>query len=139
MNLSVCPPSMVCRSARHLKLLHKQACRTLKRPRKVDCGSVIVHCTCAQISGGHKYLPPKQDVNAPDLYIPTMAVGTYCLIVCFASAAAAKFKPEVMTSAVRHFGAQRGSCAGASGHRRGFRLQRGAPIESTAKEFISRS
>ena len=46
-------------------------------------------------------MPPKQDVNAPDLYIPTMAVGTYCLLVCFASAAAAKFKPEVMTSAVR--------------------------------------
>ncbi len=54
-----------------------------------------------QITGGHKYLPPKQDINAPDLYIPTMAVGTYALLVCFAAAAAAKFKPEVMTSAVR--------------------------------------
>ena len=26
-----------------------------------------------QISGGHKYLPPRQDVNAPDLYIPLCA------------------------------------------------------------------
>ena len=53
-----------------------------------------------QISGGHKYLPPKQDVNAPDLYIPAMAVGTYSLLVCFAAAAVGKFKPETMTSAV---------------------------------------
>lgn len=55
----------------------------------------------SQISGGHKYLPPKQDVNAPDLYIPTMSVGTYCLLLCLAAATRAKFKPEVMTAAVR--------------------------------------
>jgi len=53
-----------------------------------------------QISGGHKYLPPKQDVNAPDLYIPAMAVGTYCLLLCLSAAAGGKFKPEIMTSAV---------------------------------------
>lgn len=54
-----------------------------------------------QISGGHKYLPPKQDVNAPDLYIPTMSVGTYCLLLCLAAAARSKFRPEVLTAAVR--------------------------------------
>lgn len=58
-------------------------------------------CRGVQISGGHKYLPPKQDVNAPDLYIPTMSVGTYCLLLCLAAAGRAKFKPEVMTAAVR--------------------------------------
>lgn len=87
---------------------------------------MTVRRACVQISGGHKYLPPKQDVNAPDLYIPTMAVGTYCLIVCFASAAAAKFKPEVMTSAVRCFGAQKGFHAAASGRRRGYAMESGA-------------
>lgn len=61
-----------------------------------------------QISGGHKYLPPKQDVNAPDLYIPTMSVGTYCLLLCLAAATRAKFKPEVMTAAVRSLARQRG-------------------------------
>ena len=35
-----------------------------------------------QITGGHKYLPPRQDVNAPDLYIPFMAVCTFCLLAC---------------------------------------------------------
>ena len=85
-----------------------------------------LHCVCTQISGGHKYLPPKQDVNAPDLYIPTMAVGTYSLLVCFASAAAAKFKPEVMTSAVRCYGAQ-GRLAEALVHCKGYGMLHGAP------------
>lgn len=53
-----------------------------------------------QISGGHKYLPPRQDVNAPDLYIPLMGAGTYCLLICLAAAQRRKFKPELMTSAV---------------------------------------
>lgn len=53
-----------------------------------------------QIAGGHKYLPPRQDVNAPDLYIPLMGSGTYCLLICLAAAAKRKFKPDLMTSAV---------------------------------------
>ena len=57
----------------------------------------------AQISGGHKYLPPRQDVNAPDLYIPLMAAGTYCLLTCLEAAQRHAFKPDLMTSAVRGF------------------------------------
>ncbi len=57
-------------------------------------------CWCLQISGGHKYLPPRQDVNAPDLYIPLMGAGTYCLLICLAAAQRRKFKPELMTAAV---------------------------------------
>lgn len=55
----------------------------------------------SQISGGHKYLPPRQDVNAPDLYIPLMAAGTYCLLTCLEAAQRHAFKPDLMTSAVR--------------------------------------
>jgi YIF1 len=54
-----------------------------------------------QIGGGNKYLPPRQDVNAPDLYIPLMAAATYCLLSCFAAALHGKFKPEMMYSSVR--------------------------------------
>lgn len=53
-----------------------------------------------QISGGHKYLPPRQDVNAPDLYIPLMAAATYCLLMCLEAASRRIFKPELMTAAV---------------------------------------
>ncbi len=39
-------------------------------------------------------------MNAPDLYIPLMGAGTYCLLICLASAAQRKFRPDLMTSAV---------------------------------------
>lgn len=31
--------------------------------------------------GGDAFLPPNEDINAPDLYIPTMALITYVLVV----------------------------------------------------------
>ena len=37
-------------------------------------------CVAVQISGGNKYLPPRQDVNAPDLYIPLCALFTYVVM-----------------------------------------------------------
>lgn len=49
-----------------------------------------------QISGGHKFLPPRQDVNAPDLYVPFMAAWTYCILVGIASLASGKFKPDIV-------------------------------------------
>lgn len=102
-----------------------------------------------QISGGHKYLPPRQDVNAPggswphhshahlpalpclwlrtassdhtaiihscvlrlpsrpaDLYIPLMAIWTYCLLIGAAALARSGpsgggFKPEIIYNSVR--------------------------------------
>mmetsp|Transcript_26710 Transcript_26710/g.39682 ORF Transcript_26710/g.39682 Transcript_26710/m.39682 type:complete len:253 (+) Transcript_26710:147-905(+) len=48
----------------------------------------------------HKWLPPKYDVNAPDLYIPTMAFVTYVLLVGLVKGANNKFTPEVLIQAV---------------------------------------
>ena len=53
-----------------------------------------------QLSGGHKYLPPRQDVNAPDLYIPLMALWTYCLLVGIVLFGEETFKPEVLYTTV---------------------------------------
>ncbi|KAH7624272.1 putative Protein YIF1B [Nannochloris sp. 'desiccata'] len=53
-----------------------------------------------QLSGGHKYLPPRQDVNAPDLYIPVMALWTYCLLVGIALFGSETFKPEILYNTV---------------------------------------
>lgn len=53
-----------------------------------------------QISGGHKFLPPRQDVNAPDLYVPFMAAWTYCILVGIASLASGKFKPDIVYNTV---------------------------------------
>eukprot|EP00696_Hemimastix_kukwesjijk_P011071 gnl/Hemi2/23915_TR8028_c0_g1_i1.p1 gnl/Hemi2/23915_TR8028_c0_g1~~gnl/Hemi2/23915_TR8028_c0_g1_i1.p1 ORF type:complete len:260 (-),score=98.81 gnl/Hemi2/23915_TR8028_c0_g1_i1:278-1057(-) len=39
-------------------------------------------------------LPPRDDINAPDLYIPTMAFVTYVLLVCFIMGHADRFSPE---------------------------------------------
>ena len=32
---------------------------------------------------GDVYLPPRDDVNAPDLYVPTMAFVSYVVVVAF--------------------------------------------------------
>eukprot|EP00038_Savillea_parva_P004276 m.135928 g.135928 ORF g.135928 m.135928 type:complete len:348 (+) comp11426_c0_seq2:221-1264(+) len=43
-----------------------------------------------------KSLPPKDDINAPDLYIPVMAFLTYVLSVAIALGAAGKWSPELL-------------------------------------------
>ena len=53
-----------------------------------------------QSTGGHKYLPPRQDVNAPDLYIPFMAVCTYCLLASISKLAHGSFTPDSMYALV---------------------------------------
>lgn len=53
-----------------------------------------------QISGGHRYLPPCQDTAAPDLYIPLMALWTYCILVVVAVFTAGTFRPEIVYSTV---------------------------------------
>eukprot|EP00164_Ancoracysta_twista_P000587 GFYU01000778.1.p1 GENE.GFYU01000778.1~~GFYU01000778.1.p1 ORF type:complete len:352 (+),score=90.31 GFYU01000778.1:112-1167(+) len=40
------------------------------------------------------YLPPRDDVNAPDLYIPLMAFVTYVLLVGYALGTAGAFTPD---------------------------------------------
>lgn len=57
-----------------------------------------------QITGGHKYLPPRQDVNAPDLYIPFMAVCTCCLLASINKVMTGRFSPDTMYATVRLLG-----------------------------------
>ncbi len=54
----------------------------------------------AQITGGHKYLPPRQDVNAPDLYIPFMALCTCCLLASISKVVTGRFSPDTMYATV---------------------------------------
>jgi len=42
------------------------------------------------------YVPPREDINAPDLYIPVMAFVTYVLVVGFVLGTSLKFTPEVL-------------------------------------------
>jgi hypothetical protein len=42
------------------------------------------------------YLPPRDDINAPDLYIPLMAFVTYILLVAFLMGTGNQFHPEVL-------------------------------------------
>lgn len=53
-----------------------------------------------QLSGGHKYVPARQDVNAPDLYIPIMALWTYCILVGVALFGGQAFRPEAVYNTV---------------------------------------
>ncbi|KAK9814872.1 hypothetical protein WJX73_000954 [Symbiochloris irregularis] len=53
-----------------------------------------------QIAGGHKYLPPRQDVNAPDLYIPFMAMWTYVMLTGATLLAHKHFKPGSLYATV---------------------------------------
>eukprot|EP01025_Chloroclados_australasicus_P015071 TRINITY_DN1715_c1_g1_i2.p2 TRINITY_DN1715_c1_g1~~TRINITY_DN1715_c1_g1_i2.p2 ORF type:complete len:318 (+),score=41.03 TRINITY_DN1715_c1_g1_i2:222-1175(+) len=49
-----------------------------------------------QIQGGNKYRPPRADDNAPDLYIPFMAMFTYCVMAAGHSLLEGEFKPDIM-------------------------------------------
>ncbi|KAG0235661.1 hypothetical protein BGW42_004900 [Actinomortierella wolfii] len=42
------------------------------------------------------YLPPRDDINAPDMYIPVMAFVTYVLLVGVSEGASNKFRPEIL-------------------------------------------
>jgi protein transport protein YIF1 len=45
---------------------------------------------------GDSYPPPSEDLNAPDLYIPSMAFITYILVVAFFMGAQYQFTPQVL-------------------------------------------
>ena len=46
------------------------------------------------------YHPPHQDLNAPDLYIPTMSLLTYVLLCALCYGTANKFNPEVIPEVI---------------------------------------
>uniref|UniRef100_A0ACD5YPS5 Uncharacterized protein n=1 Tax=Avena sativa TaxID=4498 RepID=A0ACD5YPS5_AVESA len=49
------------------------------------------------VGGRLSYKPPIQDINAPDLYIPLMAFGTYIVIAGYALGVLGRFTPEALT------------------------------------------
>lgn len=51
-----------------------------------------------QVAGGLKYKPPRNDINAPDLYLPLMAFATYVILCGLTLGMAGKFKPDVMSA-----------------------------------------
>ena len=53
-----------------------------------------------QIAGGHKYLPPRQDTNAPDLYIPLVAMTTYVMMAAMVAVRHQHFSPSTLYSLV---------------------------------------
>ncbi|XP_015903056.1 uncharacterized protein LOC107435945 isoform X1 [Ziziphus jujuba] len=48
------------------------------------------------VGGRLKYKPPVYDINAPDLYIPFMAFGTYVVLAGFSLGLQGKFSPEAL-------------------------------------------
>lgn len=42
------------------------------------------------------YQPPRDDINSPDLYIPTMALVTFVLLAALQSGLEARFNPEIL-------------------------------------------
>lgn len=46
---------------------------------------------------GH-YLPPADDVNSPDMYIPVMSIVTYILLSTLIAGLRGEFKPELLGS-----------------------------------------
>ncbi|KAJ7557478.1 hypothetical protein O6H91_05G128100 [Diphasiastrum complanatum] len=50
-----------------------------------------------QVAGGLTYKPPRYDINAPDLYIPFMAFGTYVVLCGYALGLLGRFSPEDMS------------------------------------------
>ncbi|KAG8742795.1 hypothetical protein FRC10_000905 [Ceratobasidium sp. 414] len=55
-----------------------------------------VQRTDAQDAGPPKYMPPRDDLNSPDLYIPVMALVTYVLVAAVKTGVTGRFNPEVL-------------------------------------------
>ncbi|KMZ71846.1 Protein YIF1B-B [Zostera marina] len=49
------------------------------------------------VGGSLAYKPPIHDINAPDLYIPLMAFGSYVVITGFSLGLFGKFSPEALS------------------------------------------
>lgn len=68
--------------------------RTWSRQRGLDSGNF----DGSSGDDGTCYLPPRDDVNAPDLYIPVMSFVTYILVVGFVFGTRNAFKAEVLAN-----------------------------------------
>ncbi len=47
-------------------------------------------------AGASLYLPPREDINSPDMYIPTMALVTYILLSTLLAGLRGAFHPELL-------------------------------------------
>ncbi|KIM75121.1 hypothetical protein PILCRDRAFT_827537 [Piloderma croceum F 1598] len=57
------------------------------------------------VQGAGEWMPPRDDINSPDLYIPLMALVTYILLSALHSGLSARFNPTVFgASASRALG-----------------------------------
>lgn len=53
-----------------------------------------------QVANKLTYKPPRLDVNAPDLYLPSMGFLTYSLLCCLSMAVGGRFVPEMLRSRI---------------------------------------
>ena len=84
----------------HLHAVLWHACNWPNKRRCDNTAARLSGSIFVQITGGHKYLPPRQDVNAPDLYIPFMAACTFCLLASVSRTLSGRFTPETMYATV---------------------------------------
>ena len=49
-----------------------------------------------QVAGGLTYKPPRNDINAPDLYLPVVGYIAYCVLAALVAAKAGAFTPDVL-------------------------------------------
>lgn len=76
----------------------------------------LIKAGCLQIAGGQKYLPPRRDENAPDLYIPFLGLCTYTILASIALTLRGKFAPDKMYGLVSSLGPFRANSSMASQH-----------------------
>jgi len=66
--------------------------------RKASWRRLSVEDTPGQAAEGHKFAQPRQDVNAPDLYIPFMGLITFVLLAAYSQGKTGQFTPEVISA-----------------------------------------
>jgi len=55
-----------------------------------------MHHPTRRLSDQGEWLPPRGDINSPDLYIPVMAIVTYILLTALHSGIHARFHPQIL-------------------------------------------
>ena len=63
-------------------------------------GSQIWKRTYITENGVELASPPRHDINAPDLYIPVMAIYTYIIVVGFMVGTKGSFSPKLISSSL---------------------------------------
>lgn len=66
-----------------------------------------------QVAGGLTYKPPRNDINAPDLYLPSVGFAAYCVMCAVVAVTHGKFSPEMLHGVVSRAAFAWGAYAGA--------------------------